>query len=107
MRSSLRAAFALFALLLGRMPIPTVQASQPLQAGTGWSDLAPGVQYQEFVLPGPVRGAGVRGGGPGAAAVARAAEAGRPVSTLMRGMSCSRTLSIDWPTLPTLAGLVT
>jgi hypothetical protein len=32
---------------------------------------------------------------------------GRPVSALIFGISCSRTLSIDWPTLPTLAGLVT
>ncbi|NMB69213.1 MAG: SH3 domain-containing protein [Chloroflexi bacterium] len=55
MRPSMRAAFAMFTLLLGWIPVPSVQASQPLQAGTGWNELAPGVQYQEFVLPGPVR----------------------------------------------------
>src|SRR3954451_1807690 len=56
-------------------------------------------------LPGPVRGAAGRGGGGGAAA--GPAVIGRPVSALILGISCSRTLSIDWPTLPTLAGLVT
>jgi hypothetical protein len=59
-------------------------------------------------LPGPVRGAAGGGGGTGAAArAAGAGVTGRPVSALILGISCSRTLSIDWPTLPTLAGLVT
>ena len=58
----------------------------------------------------PRRGAGAAGRGAGAAADRRgpgAGPAGRPVSALIRGISCSRTLSIDWLTLPTLAGLVT
>src|SRR5918998_3980157 len=38
---------------------------------------------------------------------ARPVVTGRPVSALIFGVSCSRTLSIDWATLPTLAGLVT
>ena len=58
-------------------------------------------------LPGPVRGAAGRGGGDRAAARAGPTVTGRPVSALIFGISCSRTLSIDWPTLPTLAGLVT
>src|SRR3954447_25685176 len=58
-------------------------------------------------LPGPVRGAAARGGGGGAATRAGPTVTGRPVSALILGMSCSRTLSIDCPTLPTLAGLVT
>src|SRR4051812_1714652 len=57
------------------------------------------------LLLGPLRGAAGRGGGGGAAA--GPAVIGRPVSALILGISCSRTLSIDWLTLPTLAGLVT
>ena len=54
-------------------------------------------------------GARCRPGAAGGTAAARAGPAvtGRPVSALILGISCSRTLSIDWPTLPTLAGLVT
>lgn len=55
MRASFRAAITLISLLLGWIPVPSVQASQLAQSGTGWTDLAPGVQYQEFILPGPVR----------------------------------------------------
>ena len=55
MRASYRAAIALILLLLGWIPVPSVQASQLAQSGTGWTDVAPGVQYQEFLLPGPVR----------------------------------------------------
>lgn len=55
MRASDRAAIALILLLLGWIPVPSVQASQLAQSGTGWTDVAPGVQYQEFLLPGPVR----------------------------------------------------
>src|SRR3954447_24725066 len=60
------------------------------------------------LLRGPVRGAAGRGGaGAGAGARYPAGVVGRPVSALILGMSCSRTLSIDCATLPTLAGLVT
>ena len=53
------------------------------------------------------RGGRARTGTTGAAARAGPGVTGRPVSALIFGISCSRTLSIDWPTLPTLAGFVT
>ena len=76
-------------------------------AGQGLGPAGGGADDQDGGL---LARAGARGDRPrrGRRSVPRAGRVtGRPVSALIFGISCSRTLSIDWLTLPTFAGLVT
>ena len=88
-------------------------AAWPAAAGsTRASASGPPVEEPMTRTAGFLAGAGARRGRRGrghggSGARAGPAVTGRPVSALIFGISCSRTLSIDWPTLPTLAGLVT
>ncbi len=56
MKRKIAVFLALLTLLIGLVLTPSsVFAAPPRQTGEGWTELVPGVDYQEFNLPGPVR----------------------------------------------------
>lgn len=55
MRTYLPPFIMMISLLISLLPTAPVIAAGHHQTSSGWTELAPGVEYQEFSLPGPVR----------------------------------------------------